>query len=82
LFVLALDTVESLELPQPTPYLAGKTANDFLQGVNFAVGGATALDMAFLKSKGITSFVPISLSNQTTWFNGVLKLLNSTRNGQ
>ncbi|XP_047085310.1 GDSL esterase/lipase At1g28600-like [Lolium rigidum] len=74
--------VESLELPQPTPYLAGKTANDFLQGVNFAVGGATALDMAFLKSKGITSFVPISLSNQTTWFNGVLKLLNSTRNEQ
>ncbi|KAM0890848.1 hypothetical protein ACQ4PT_026782 [Festuca glaucescens] len=47
--------VESLGLPQPTPYLAGKTANDFQKGVNFAVGGATALDMAFLKTKGIKS---------------------------
>jgi hypothetical protein len=41
----------------------------------------TALDMAFLKTKGIKSFVPISLSNQTTWFNGVLKLLASKPNG-
>ncbi|KAM0890841.1 hypothetical protein ACQ4PT_026780 [Festuca glaucescens] len=74
--------VESLGLPQPTPYLAGKTANDFQKGANFAVGGATALDMAFLKTKGIKSFVPISLSNQTTWFNGVLKLLASKPNEQ
>ncbi|KAM0900161.1 hypothetical protein ACQ4PT_020862 [Festuca glaucescens] len=74
--------VESLGLPQPTPYLAGSTANDFQQGVNFAVGGATALDMAFLETKGIKSFVPISLSNQTTWFNGVLKLLASKPNEQ
>ncbi|KAM0928197.1 hypothetical protein ACQ4PT_002332 [Festuca glaucescens] len=69
--------VESLRLPQPEPYLAGRTADDFRHGVNFAVGGATALDMAFLQSKGITSFVPVFLSNQTTWFNGVLQLLVS-----
>ncbi|CAM0908009.1 unnamed protein product [Alopecurus aequalis] len=74
--------VESLRLPQPTPYLAGSTAEDFRHGVNFAVGGATALDMAFLESRGITSFVPISLGNQTTWINGVLQLLASTRKEQ
>uniref|UniRef100_A0ACD5YCB9 Uncharacterized protein n=1 Tax=Avena sativa TaxID=4498 RepID=A0ACD5YCB9_AVESA len=72
--------VESLRLPQPTPYLAGSTASEFQHGVNFAVGGATALDMAFLQSKGITSFVPVFLSNQTTWFNRVLQLLASPRN--
>ncbi|CAM0909709.1 unnamed protein product [Alopecurus aequalis] len=73
--------VEWLRLPQPTPYLAGRTADDFRRGVNFAVGGATALDMAFLQSRGITSFVPpvpVSLSNQTTWFNAVLQQLAST----
>ncbi|KAK1642707.1 hypothetical protein QYE76_060512 [Lolium multiflorum] len=74
--------VESLRLPQPEPYLAGSTADDFRHGVNFAVGGATALDMDFLQSKGITSFVPVFLSNQTTWFNGVLQLLASARNKQ
>uniref|UniRef100_M8BUY1 GDSL esterase/lipase n=1 Tax=Aegilops tauschii TaxID=37682 RepID=M8BUY1_AEGTA len=76
------EEVESLGLPPPTPYLAGKTAVDFLHGANFAVGGATALDPAFLQSRGITSFVPVSLSNQTSWFNGVLQLLDSTGNGQ
>jgi hypothetical protein len=75
-------TVESLRLPQPAPYLAGSTADDFRHGVNFAVGGATALDMDFLQSKGITSFVPVFLSNQTTWFNGVLQLLASARNSE
>uniref|UniRef100_A0A0E0M7A5 Esterase n=1 Tax=Oryza punctata TaxID=4537 RepID=A0A0E0M7A5_ORYPU len=68
-------TVEALRLPEPTPYLAGKTAADFRRGVNFAVGGATALDPAFLKSRGITSFVPVSLSNETRWFEDVLHLL-------
>jgi len=74
--------VESLRLPQPTPYLAGSTVSEFQHGVNFAVGGATALDMAFLKSKGIKSFVPIAISNQTTWFNRVLQLLASPPNQQ
>ncbi|CAM0879906.1 unnamed protein product [Alopecurus aequalis] len=69
--------VESLGLPQPTPYLAGETAEDFRHGANFAVGGATALDPAFLKSRGIMTFVPVSLSNETSWFNNVLDLLAS-----
>ncbi|PUZ39419.1 hypothetical protein GQ55_9G306100 [Panicum hallii var. hallii] len=69
---------DELRVPQPTPYLAGRTAADFLNGTNFAVGGATALDPAFLVTKGIMSFVPISLSNQTSWFQNVLRLLNSS----
>ncbi|CAL4941649.1 unnamed protein product [Urochloa decumbens] len=67
--------VKKLKVPEPTPYLAGRTAADFLNGTNFAVGGATALSPAFLASKGITSLVPISLSNETRWFQNVLQLL-------
>ena len=74
--------MESLGLPQPTPYLAGETAEDFRHGANFAVGGATALDPAFLKSRGIMTFVPVSLSNETTWFNNVLELLASSADGK
>uniref|UniRef100_A0A0E0EXB8 Esterase n=1 Tax=Oryza meridionalis TaxID=40149 RepID=A0A0E0EXB8_9ORYZ len=70
--------VAALGLPEPTPYLAGKTAADFRRGVNFAVGGATALDPAFLKSRGITSFVPVSLGNETRWFEDVLQLLGAS----
>uniref|UniRef100_A0A0E0BA19 GDSL esterase/lipase n=1 Tax=Oryza glumipatula TaxID=40148 RepID=A0A0E0BA19_9ORYZ len=68
----------ALGLPEPTPYLAGKTAADFRRGVNFAVGGATALDPAFLKSRGMTSSVPVSLSNETRWFQDVLQLLGAS----
>ncbi|RLN19710.1 hypothetical protein C2845_PM02G15360 [Panicum miliaceum] len=71
-------TADELRVPQPTPYLAGRTAANFLNGTNFAVGGATALDQAFLANKGIMSFVPISLSNQTSWFQNVLRLVNSS----
>ncbi|CAN6299536.1 unnamed protein product [Urochloa humidicola] len=69
--------VEALGVPHPTPYLAGKTAADFRRGVNFAVGGATALDVHFFESRGLTTFVPVSLNNQTTWFKNVLQLLGS-----
>ncbi|TVU30942.1 hypothetical protein EJB05_22599, partial [Eragrostis curvula] len=67
--------VEALGVPQPTPYLAGKKAADFRRGVNFAVGGATALDLQFFKSRGLKPFVPVSLRNQTRWFSKVLQLL-------
>ncbi|CAN6293680.1 unnamed protein product [Urochloa humidicola] len=69
--------VEALGVPHPTPYLAGKTAADFRRGVNFAVGGATALDVRFFESRGLTTFVPVSLNNQTTWFKNALQLLGS-----
>ncbi|XP_062200489.1 GDSL esterase/lipase At1g28600-like [Phragmites australis] len=67
--------VEALGVPQPTPYLAGKTAAGFLRGVNFAVGGATALDPEFFESRGLKPFVPVSLRNETSWFKNVLQLL-------
>jgi hypothetical protein len=69
--------VEALGVPHPTPYLAGKTAADFRRGVNFAFGGATALDLHFFESRGLGSFVPVSLTNQTVWFNDVLRLLGA-----
>ncbi|KAL6883405.1 hypothetical protein ACP4OV_010819 [Aristida adscensionis] len=70
--------VEELKLPQPTPYLAGRTAADFQNGVNFAVGGATALEPAFLESQGVKTFVPVSLNNETRWFENVVQQLGSS----
>ncbi|CAN6311260.1 unnamed protein product [Urochloa humidicola] len=43
--------VKKQKVPEPTPYLAGRTGADFLNGTNFAVGGATALDPAFLETE-------------------------------
>ena len=74
--------VEELKVPQPTPYLAGRTAADFVNGANFALGGATALDQAFLATKGIKPFVPISLANETSWFQNVLQLLDASDYGK
>ncbi|CAN6299537.1 unnamed protein product [Urochloa humidicola] len=68
---------EALGVPQPTPYLVGKTAADFRRGVNFAVGGGTALDPAFFEGKGLKLFVPVSLRNQTSWFKNVMQRLGS-----
>nr|CAB3494812.1 unnamed protein product [Digitaria exilis] len=47
---------EALGVPQPTRYLDGKTAEDFRRGVNFAVGGGTALDPAFFQARGLKLF--------------------------
>uniref|UniRef100_A0ACD5TZ86 Uncharacterized protein n=1 Tax=Avena sativa TaxID=4498 RepID=A0ACD5TZ86_AVESA len=70
--------VDALGVPNPRPYLAaGKTAGDFRRGVNFAVGGATALGPDFFSSRGLKPFVPVSLANQTSWFKNVLQLLGS-----
>ncbi|KAG2538244.1 hypothetical protein PVAP13_9NG406014 [Panicum virgatum] len=64
--------VEELKVPQPTPYLAGSTAADFVNGSNLAIGGSTALEPAFLEARGVTSLVLVSLSNETRWFQNVL----------
>lgn len=69
---------EAMGVPQPTPYLlAGKTAADFRRGVNFAVGGGTALDPGFFEDRGLKIFVPVSLRNQTAWFKNALQRLGS-----
>ncbi|CAL4924783.1 unnamed protein product [Urochloa decumbens] len=68
---------EALGVPEPTPYLNGKTAAEFRRGVNFAVGGGTALDPAFFESRGLKLFVPVSLRNQTSWFQNVMRRLGT-----
>ncbi|GJN20499.1 hypothetical protein PR202_gb07884 [Eleusine coracana subsp. coracana] len=75
-FLICVQAVEKLKVPQPLPYLAGKTAADFVNGVNFAISGATVLEPEFLRSKGLMVFVPVSLINETNWFKHVVRLLS------
>jgi len=74
-----MHAAEALGVPEPTPYLAGKTAADFRRGVNFAVSGGTAVDAAFFEGRGLKMFVPVSLRNQARWFKNVLQRLGSVR---
>uniref|UniRef100_A0ACD5W4U8 Uncharacterized protein n=1 Tax=Avena sativa TaxID=4498 RepID=A0ACD5W4U8_AVESA len=70
--------VDALGIPNPRPYLAaGESAGDFRRGVNFAVGGATALGPDLFTSRGLKQFVPVSLANQTSWFKNVSQHLGS-----
>jgi hypothetical protein len=56
-------------LPFIPPYLSGKGTEDFPYGVNFAVGGATALNSSYFESKGIEAFwAGNSLGTQLQWF--------------
>ncbi|OIT31366.1 gdsl esteraselipase [Nicotiana attenuata] len=72
---LVIDFIaESLELPLVPPYLGGKEEN-FKQGVNFAVGGATALDYAYLLEKGVRPGNNVSLGTQMGWFKEMLSAL-------
>lgn len=75
--VISCGAVEALGVPHPMPYLAGKTAEDFRRGVNFAVGGSTALGPEFFESRGLNHLVPVSLGNQTSWSKKVMQLLGS-----
>lgn len=66
---------ESLGLPLVPAYLGGNDERNnvkFRQGVNFAVGGATALDSAYLLDKGITSSNNVSLGTQLGWFKDMM----------
>ncbi|KAF0911940.1 hypothetical protein E2562_012754, partial [Oryza meyeriana var. granulata] len=71
---------EGLGLPFLTPFLRGKTAENFRQGANFAVGGATALSQEFFKEMGLdlTNIPPFSLDVQLEWFKGVFHSLACT----
>ncbi|XP_062209252.1 GDSL esterase/lipase At1g28600-like [Phragmites australis] len=70
----------ALRLPFLAPYLTGRTANDFRQGANFAVAGATALSHDFFRDMGLnlTLIPPYSLDVQLEWFKRVLHLLGPT----
>ncbi|KAL6657065.1 hypothetical protein ACP70R_004845 [Stipagrostis hirtigluma subsp. patula] len=72
--------VERLGYPYWTPYLAGKTAEDFRYGANFAVASGTALNQLLFKKKhlNVDGITPYSLAVQIRWFKKVLALLAST----
>ena len=68
---------ESLGLPLLPPYLARKDTSgslDFLEGVNFAVVGATALDGSFFRERGIDNpATNASLATELGWFKDMLQ---------
>ena len=70
-------------LPPVPPYLMGanhRSNSRFQAGLNFAVAGATALDVPFYGEKGISSTLAnISMFTQLRWFKGLLpSLCNSS----
>ncbi|CAD5180422.1 unnamed protein product [Musa acuminata subsp. malaccensis] len=71
---------QAIGLPMVQPYLAGThDGEDFRYGANFAVGGATALDNEFFRSKGMeVSWTNDSLSVQLEWFKHLLPSLCAT----
>ena len=82
---LCLCAAEALGLPYVPPYLGppfgslpASSGGSFRRGASLAVGGATALDAAFFRSRGILpapSKFPLnaSLSVQLEWFESRLK---------
>ncbi|KAG2647116.1 GDSL esterase/lipase At1g28600-like [Panicum virgatum] len=77
-----MGAVERLGTPYWPPYLAGKTAEDFRYGANFAVGSATALSQDFFKKRhlNVDQITPYSLAVQIGWFQKLLAVLASTDN--
>ncbi|TVU37547.1 hypothetical protein EJB05_10867, partial [Eragrostis curvula] len=75
--------VERLGFPYWTPYLAGKTKEDFTYGANFAVASGTALNQLLFKKKGlnVSDITPYSLGVQIGWFKKVLAMIASTDHG-
>ncbi|RRT38776.1 hypothetical protein BHE74_00059594 [Ensete ventricosum] len=73
-------SAQGLGLPLVRPYLDGGSGDDFRQGANFAVGGATALDLDFFSTKGIqASWTDRSLRVQIESFKQLLSSLSSGR---
>ncbi|KAF9588711.1 hypothetical protein IFM89_014587 [Coptis chinensis] len=65
---------EALGISLMPPYL-GHSNQYFKQGVNFAVVGATALDLAFFEEKGVHVYTNYSLRVQLEWFKQLLPSL-------
>lgn len=67
---------EAFGLPYVPPYLGG---GDFLNGANFAVGGATALNGSFFRDLGVEpTWTPHSLDEQIQWFKNLLSSIASS----
>ncbi|KAL4371919.1 hypothetical protein AHAS_Ahas06G0213900 [Arachis hypogaea] len=73
-------------IPLVKPYLGIKSGkikdwNPTMEGVNFAVGGATALDSSFFIDKGIFASNNYTLSVQLDWFMNLLPSLSNSSSG-
>lgn len=80
-----MNEAEAYGLPKLPPYLAHSHHQpvDFRQGVNFAVGGATALDLSFFQERDIATvmWTNNSLSVQLGWFEQFKSSLCQTTQG-
>lgn len=76
---------EALGLPFVPPSLGGGSGVDgrkFPSGVNFAVGGATALDSDFFRKRGMkVTTTNYTLSVQMGWFKQLLPSLCDSQSG-
>ena len=73
-------TAQALHLPFLDPYL--NKQGSFKHGVNFAVSGATALNVSTLASKGIAGGITkSSLMVQLDWFKSHLNTICSSPSG-
>lgn len=80
-FPLILLSAEFLGLPFVPPFYGSQNAN-FEKGVNFAVGGATALEHSFLVERGINlAFTNVSLGVQLQSFKDALPSLCGSPSG-
>ncbi|RRT36775.1 hypothetical protein B296_00046529 [Ensete ventricosum] len=74
---------QAMGLPLLPPYLDETTGGDMRKGVNFAVGGATAMENGFFKKRGIhIKFTNVSLGDQIQWFKQLLPSLCSSPSGK
>jgi len=70
---------QALNLPFLDPYLDEN--GNFTHGVNFAVAGATALNVSTLAAKNVTANVATSLLVQLDWFKSHLNAMHFTTSG-
>ncbi|RWV94054.1 hypothetical protein GW17_00043445, partial [Ensete ventricosum] len=76
---ICVGAAQAVGLPFVRPYLAGNCGEDFRYGVNFAVGGATALDNECFRSMGLQIiWTNYSLGAQLEWFRQLLPSLCSS----
>ncbi|MCD7464971.1 hypothetical protein HAX54_000305 [Datura stramonium] len=73
---------ESMGFPYVPPYagvmknMSNIRSNYRIRGVNFAVAGATALDISFLEKRGVKNpATNVSLGTQVDWFKQMLPIL-------
>ncbi|THU62580.1 hypothetical protein C4D60_Mb01t06610 [Musa balbisiana] len=70
---------QEMGLPLLPPYLEETMGGDMRKGVNFAVGGATAMENGFFRNRGIhIKFTNVSLGDQIQWFKQFLPSLCSS----